>query len=138
MKLLLGTDVIVDFPTRRGNIYPREIISSLLNRPDLRHRIKSGKINGGILDHNNPELEPKRKVITHTVTDIRLYNDEIVVEVDISDDPGAKELLAETKKPMAFIIMKLRDDQLMEDGIIVRQIEDIISVHIGDNHAQFE
>lgn len=137
MKKLLGTGLIVDFPTLKGNIWPRAIIEKLIFSPQIKEDVKNGLIGGGILDLSMAKIDPttlgkpKNNVITHIVTDIGLYKDEVVVEVEIIDSPQAKELFESIKNPRAALVLAMPEDQV-GSGIIIRKVDGIRCIHVGE------
>lgn len=130
MKLLLGTGLIVDFPTMKANIYPKRVIDPLLSSAKLRKQLADGLIAGGIMDGD--KLRPKNNLITHIVTDIKLYKEEIVVEVETVDSPQVKKAIAAIKKPKAAMILHLPESYIGE-GIIIRKIYGVKCVHIAED-----
>lgn len=130
MKLLLGTGLIVDFPTLKANIYPKRVVEPLLNSAKLKKQLADGLIAGGIMD--GAKLRPKNNLITHIVTDIRLYKDEIVTEIETVDSPQVKKALAAIKKKKANLILHLPESYIGE-GIIVRKIYGVKCVHITED-----
>lgn len=98
MKMTVGTGVYVDFPTINGNIYTRGLIHKVFFNPEFKQLLADGKITGGIMDSS---CNPKSDVITHKVSDITLYNDEVVVEIEVLNPEPIKQL----KHPQAAIIL---------------------------------
>lgn len=132
MKLLLGTRLYVDFPTVDGIIYPRSVIeTALLNEQS---KIRAGKLFGGIFD--KPRLTPKDGIITHIVRDIKIYNDEIAVEIETLEGDDVKALLDSIEHKSAAVIIKVPTGQ-GGPGTTVRSINSIEYVHIReDRYAQ--
>lgn len=130
MKLLLGTRLYVDFPTIDAIIYPRAVVEAALNDPIFRDALTNRMIVGGIFD--GPRIAPKYDIVTHFVTDIRIYNDEVVVELDVIDNPKIYELLDTIKNKKAAIIIKVASGQ-GAPGTIIRKILDIECVHIKED-----
>ena len=137
MKKLLGTGLIADFPTLKGNIWPRAVLDKLLFGPDTREAIKLGLLGGGILDHSLSSLfpetlmKPKDNIITHFVTDIGLFKDEVVVEVETVDSPQARALFDAVKNPRAALVCMMPESQI-GSGLIIRKVDGIRCVHIGE------
>jgi hypothetical protein len=137
MKKLLGTGLIVDFPTMKGNIWPREVVEKLIFNTKVKEDIKNGLIGGGILDLSMASIDPstlgkpKDNVITHIVTDIGLFKDEVVVEIEVIDSPQAKELFESIKNPRAALVLAMPQSQI-GSGIIVRKVDGIRCVHVGE------
>lgn len=137
MKKLLGTGLIADFPTLKGNIWPRAILERLLFGPETKEAIKLGLLGGGILDKSLANIDPstlgkpKDNVITHFVTDIGLYKDEVVVEVETVDSPQARALFDAVKKPQAFMVCLMPESQI-GSGLIIKKVDAIRCVHIGE------
>lgn len=130
MKLLLGTRLYVDFPCPDGSIYPRSVVEDALNNTQFRDALKNRMIVGGIFD--GPHLAPKHNIITHYVTDIRIYNDEVVAELEIIENPEVYELVESIKYKKAAIVVKID----ISDGLpgsIIRKISDIECVHIKED-----
>jgi hypothetical protein len=130
VKLLLGTRLYVDFPTIDAVIYPRKVVEDALNAPTFRDALKNQMIVGGIFD--GPHLTPKHGIITHCVTDISIFNDEIVVELEIIDNPVVCELLGAIRHKKAAIIIRVTAGQGVP-GSIIRKIIDIECVHIKED-----
>lgn len=137
MKKLLGTGLIADFPTLKGNIWPREVIEKLIFSPETKEAINLGLLGGGILDNSLAHLDPnsvkkpKDNIITHFVTDIGLYKDEVVVEVETVDSPQARALFDAVKNPRAAIVCSMPESQI-GTGLIIRKVNAISCVHIGE------
>lgn len=133
MKLLLGTRLYVDFPTLDGIIYPRAVIEAALI--DARRNIDSGLILGGIFDESNP-ASPQDGVITHYVTDILIYKEELAVELETIETADVDDRLAAIKNKKAAIIYRIPKGQ-GAPGTTVRKIVSIEAVHIReDRYAQ--
>lgn len=137
MKKLLGTGIIVDFPTLKGNIWPKALVERLIFGPEMKEAIKLGLLGGGILDLSLANIDPstlgkpKDNVITHFVTDIGLYKDEIVVEVETVDSPQARALFDAVKNPRAAMVMVMPESQI-GSGLIIRKVDGIRCVHVGE------
>jgi hypothetical protein len=126
-QMVLGTGICADFPTLDGNIYPREVLESLVNNPKLKQSIKEGKLIGGVLS-NNKLID---NTVTHHVTDIRLFNDELVIEVETKDDDiAAKLLLAPLSEPEAAVVIATPNK--LGRGETVREIQWVESIHIRE------
>ena len=126
---LLGTGIIADFPTINGNIYPKEVVDRLLSEETLKERISFGELIGGILDPKNLVV-PKDGIITHRVIDVRLFNDEIVVEVDMLETSDAQQAMSKIEKPMAALV--LRGHDIIGKGCIINDVDAIRAVHIHE------
>lgn len=131
MKLLLGTRVYVDFPTLSAIIYPREVIDAMLADKKLRESIKNRTLVGGIFD--GPFPNAKDGLITHFVTDIRLYNDEIVVELETLETDEVRAALDTIPHKKAAIVMKVPSDE-GNIGSTVRKILSVECVHIKEDY----
>lgn len=137
MKKLLGTGIIADFPTIKGNIWPRETIEKFLFSSATKTAIKAGLIGGGVLDLSMANIDPttlgkpKDNVITHIVTDMGLYKDEVVVEIETIDSPQAKTLFESIKNPRAAMVLLMPQDQI-GSGLIIRKVDGIRCIHIGE------
>ncbi len=131
MKLLLGTRVYTDFPTTSAIIYPKEVMERALADNALREAIRDRKLVGGIFD--GPHVTPKDSLITHYVTDIRIYNEEIVVELETIETDEVNEALAAIGRKKAAIVMQVPAAQ-GGVGSIVRKILSIECVHIKEDH----
>ena len=137
MKKLLGTGLIADFPTLKGNIWPKTLLEKILFGPEMQETIKLGLLGGGILDRSMALIDPstlgkpKDNVTTHFVTDIGLYKDEVVVEVETVDTPQARALFDAIKNPRAAIVFIMPESQI-GSGLIIRHVDGIQCVHIGE------
>lgn len=137
MKKLLGTGLIADFPTLKGNIWPRATLDRLLFGPETKEAIKLGLLGGGILDRSLAILDPtslgkpKDNVITHFVTDLGLFKDEVVVEVETVDSPQARALFDAVKNPRAALVLIMPQSQI-GSGLIIKKVDGIRCVHIGE------
>lgn len=127
MKLLIGTGVYVDFPTINGNIYTRQAVEKAISDQYLRDRLANGAITGGILDPKT--CKPIDDVMTHKVLDIKLYKEEIIVEIDVFDD--TKSFIKSLEHPQAAIVM-VRPQQL-RNGQTITEIDEIRTVHLREN-----
>lgn len=128
-KMIVGTGVYVDFPTMNGNIYTREAVVDALNDQSLKRRLSAGDVIGGILDPI--ELKPINGTITHRVIDIRLYKDEIIIEIETIDDPKVEKLLKKLKHPEAAITLT-RPQTPNENGITINKIDSIQTAHLRE------
>lgn len=99
MKMTVGTGVYADFPTINGNIYTKGLIQKFIKNDQLQQLLADGKIVGGIMDPTS--CKPVGDVITHRVLSVALYNDEIVVEIDVINPEPLKRL----KYPQAAIVL---------------------------------
>lgn len=132
MKLLLGSRLYVDFPTVNAIIYPRKVVEKALAAPELREALDNRMMAGGIYD--GPHLTPKDGIITHVVTDILIYNDEVVAELDVIESPEVEKLLDTIKHKKAAIITKIYVGQ-GGPGSIIREILGIECVHIKEDQS---
>jgi hypothetical protein len=128
--MIIGSGIYVDFPTSRGNLYPKATIESALKDEDLRRRLSGGQVFGGIFDRMT--FNSVDGIITHKVNDIRLFNDEIIADIELFDD--AKKLFESLKHPEIAIIIEC--DSLIGDGMTVHNIKSIETVHIRERASK--
>lgn len=129
MKLTLGTKLYADFPTTSGIIYTREAIIAVIQASE--QKILDGLMVGGVFDEESPFV-PKENRITHKVTNIFLYNNEIAVEIDTLEDEDTKRLIDTIKHKKAALVTKLpaKDG---DPGSTVRKINSIECIHIRED-----
>lgn len=128
MKLTIGTGVYVDFPTSTGNIYTRQAINKALSNNSLRQKLLDRSMVGGILNSSN---NPVNDVVTHKVLDIKLYKDEIVVDIEVLDNDDSLNLISLLDHPQAVIIMA--NPQPPRTGQVITVIDEIRTVHLKEN-----
>lgn len=137
MKKLIGTGLIADFPTLKGNIWPKALLEKLIFSSETKDAIQLGLLGGGILDYSLATLfpeslaKPKDNIITHFVTDIGFYKDEVVVEVETVDSPQARALFDAVKDPRAALVCMMPESQI-GSGLIIKKVDGIRCVHIGE------
>ena len=130
MKMTLGTGVYVDFPTINGNIYTKGLIQKIFLNQEFKQQLADGKIMGGIMDPTS--CKPINNVITHRVDDITLYNDEVIVKIEVLDPEPIKQL----KHPQAAIV--LIGPQVRRNGYTYTENDEfhqIKAVHLRESAA---
>lgn len=133
MKMIVGTGVYADFPTINGNIYTKGLIEKVIADEQFRQHLADGKILGGIMDPAS--CKPMNDVITHRVLDVALYNDEIIVEIDVINPEPLKLL----KHPQAAIV--LASPQARRNGQTYTEEDEfhqVKAVHLRESAAYKE
>ena len=127
-RLILGTGIIAGFPTLNGNIYPREVLEKAINDQYFRRKIECGEMVGGILDNRTQECIGN--MITHKVLDVRLYNEEVVVEIETIDSIEAQLMFSSIKTPEAAMLVNC--PEAIATGMTIRQINGIKAIHVPE------
>lgn len=127
-RLILGTGIIAEFPTLNGNLYPKAVLERAINDQYFRRKIECGEMIGGILDFRNQG--PIGGIITHKVVDVRLFNEEVVVEIETVDDLEAKMMFLSIKSPEAAMLVNCPEAGMT--GMTIRQINGIKAIHVRE------
>lgn len=130
MKMIVGTGVYADFPTINGNIYTKGLIEKVINNEQFRQLLADGKVVGGVMDPAS--CKPMDDIITHRVLDVALYNDEIVVEIDVINPEPLKQL----KHIQAAIV--LSSPQARRNGQTYTEEDDfhqVKAVHLRESNV---
>lgn len=125
---LLGTGIIAGFPTTNGNIYPKDVLEKAINDQYFRRRVVAGEVVGGVLNPRTKDIVGN--IITHKVMDVRFFNEELVVEIEVLDNTDAQTMFSSINDPEAVLMINC--PEVIFTGATIRQIDSIRTIHIRE------
>lgn len=126
--MIIGTGLIADFPTTEGNLYTRDCLEKLVNDSEFQGRVARGEMVGGVL--NTKTLEPIGDIITHRVRRVEIFNGEIIVDIELIDNPESKSLVESINKLQAAVVVMAPEKIL--SGMKIVKIDRIRAIHLRE------